>query len=85
MNDNYSHCELKYKNSWQSILVKNALSNYPVVILTGARQVGKSTFLKNNKNLTRYKYLTLDDFDLLEFAKKNPESLWQDSYLTINN
>ena len=44
MNDNYSHYELKYKNRWQSILVKNALSNYPVVILTGARQVGKSTF-----------------------------------------
>jgi len=83
MNENYSYHELKYKDRWQSALVKNALLNYPIVILTGARQVGKSTFLKNDKNLTRYKYLTLDDFDLLEFARKNPESLWQDSDLII--
>ncbi|MCL5071534.1 MAG: AAA family ATPase [Actinobacteria bacterium] len=59
--------------------MKNALANYPVVIITGARQVGKSTFLRNDKNLKGWKYLTLDDFDLLRQSRNNPESLWLDS------
>lgn len=79
MNDNYSKTELKYINRWQSALLKNALSNYPVVIITGARQVGKSTFLRNDRNLKDWKYITLDDFDLLRQSRNEPESLWIDS------
>ena len=79
MNDYYSNYELKYINRWQSALLKNALANYPVVIITGARQVGKSTFLRNDGNLKDWKYLTLDDFDLLRQSRNDPESLWLDS------
>jgi predicted AAA+ superfamily ATPase len=79
MNDNYSKTELKYINRWQSLLLKNALSNYPVVIITGARQVGKSTFLRNDVNLKDWKYITLDEFDLLKQSRNEPESLWIDS------
>jgi uncharacterized protein len=79
MNDNYSRTELKYINRWQSLLLKNALSNYPVVIITGARQVGKSTFLRNDVNLKDWKYITLDDFDLLKQSRNEPESLWINS------
>lgn len=76
MNNNYSRYELDYINRWQSTLLKNSLSNYPVIVITGARQVGKSTFLKNDKNLKDWEYLTLDDFDRLRQANENPEALW---------
>lgn len=79
MNNNYSRHELDYINRWQSTLLKNSLSNYPVIVITGARQVGKSTFLKNDKNLKDWKYLTFDDFDQLRQANENPEALWLDS------
>lgn len=79
MNNYYSNHELKYINRWQSALLKNALTNYPVVIITGARQVGKSTFLRNDGNLKDWKYLTFDDFDLLRQSGNDPESLWLDS------
>lgn len=83
MNNNHSSDELNYINRWQSDLVKNTLSNYPVVIITGARQVGKSTFLKNDSNLKKWKYLSLDDFDLLSQTINNPDSLLLDSDFLI--
>ena len=87
MNNFYSSNELNheinYINRWQSMLLKNSLPNYPVVIITGARQVGKSTFLKNDENLTNWKYITLDDFDLLRQANDDPEVLWLDSESVI--
>lgn len=83
MNNNHSIHELNYINRWQSMLLQNSLSNYPVVIITGARQVGKSTFLKNDNNLRDWDYFTLDDFDLLKQANDNPEILWLNSDLII--
>lgn len=47
----------------------------PVVVVTGARQVGKSTMLR--QEFADYHYLTLDDYALLEQAGSDPQSLWQ--------
>jgi predicted AAA+ superfamily ATPase len=46
----------------------------PAVVVTGARQTGKSTLVKM---LTQEKrsYFSLDDMDVFELARKNPESL----------
>lgn len=55
--------------------VEAALKEMPVVILTGLRQAGKSTFLQNDPFLRKRKYYTLDDFEMLERVKRNPESL----------
>jgi len=74
MNNNHSSSELKYKKRLLSEKVKRAIENFPVVIITGARQVGKSTFLQNE--FPNFKYLNLDDFSILEQAKKDPYSLW---------
>lgn len=46
MNDNHSLNEWIYKPRWLSPLLREAVSVHPVVVLTGARQVGKSTFLR---------------------------------------
>ncbi|MBI5180774.1 MAG: ATP-binding protein [Nitrospirae bacterium] len=74
MNDNYSNTEWIYRERWIGAQVKSAIKTFPVVIISGARQVGKSTFLQNE--FADFKYLSLDDFSILQQAKKDPASLW---------
>lgn len=52
--------------------VIEATNEYPVVIITGARQVGKSTLVSHFEN-SGYKYITFDDTKILSQAKKNPK------------
>jgi uncharacterized protein len=56
-----------------SNLLNEAIDNMPVVVLSGMRQTGKSTLLKNQPELKGYAYFTFDDFSTLEAAKNNPE------------
>jgi len=49
---------------------KKALSLFPICVLTGARQTGKSTFLRNE--LSNYKYITFDDPIQRNFATEDP-------------
>lgn len=51
---------------------KKALSTFPVVLITGPRQVGKTTMLKQNFAAT-YKYISLDDLDYRALAKTDPK------------
>lgn len=53
--------------------ITGALDDMPVVVLTGMRQTGKSTFLQTEPGLKERRYVTLDDFAQLEAAKENPE------------
>ena len=50
---------------------QQALSRFPVCVLTGARQTGKSTFLQ--QELKGYTYVTFDDPLLREFAQSDPK------------
>lgn len=50
--------------------IKVLLTKYPVVTLTGPRQSGKSTLLKNT--FTDYKYVSLEDPDMRNFAANDP-------------
>lgn len=52
--------------------IKNSVDEYPVTLITGARQVGKSTLVSYFEN-NNYKYLTFDDTDLILEAKTNPK------------
>ncbi len=56
-------------------LVSDALGSLPVVVVTGLRQSGKTTFLQNDGALRDRRYLTLDDFATLEAARREPEAL----------
>ena len=58
-----------------SQLVHDALDSLPVVVVTGLRQAGKTTLLKNDAALRGRRYLTLDDFATLEAARREPEAL----------
>lgn len=44
-------------------------------LLLGPRRSGKSTYLK--RNFSNFKYVTLDDLDFLDLAKRDPKSLFQ--------
>lgn len=47
-----------------------------MVVLTGARQTGKSTLLANEAPFREWRYVTLDDLDTLAQARRDPRELW---------
>lgn len=76
MNENHSGKEWIYRPRWTAEALRTALRDHPVVILTGARQVGKSTLLREEKPFSKWRYVSLDDFDALQQAEENPAPLW---------
>lgn len=58
--------------------IRAALGDMPVVVVTGMRQTGKSTFLQQQKELQGRRYITFDDFEYLEAAKQDPASFLQE-------
>ena len=56
--------------------VLNASRHFPVVVVTGARQVGKTTLLRDISDSDR-QYISLDDPFLLKLAKEDPELFLQ--------
>ena len=66
---------MKYIQRWLETRLEEALEAHPVIVLTGPRQVGKSTLLENASFLEGWRYLTLDDRDALDQAKEDPKGL----------
>jgi predicted AAA+ superfamily ATPase len=65
--------------------VRDALADMPVVVVTGLRQSGKSTFLQHEKGLTDRRYTSLDDFAQLAAARGDPDAFVRtDAPLTID-
>jgi hypothetical protein len=58
--------------------VAAALKSFPVVVVTGARQTGKSTLIHDLLKAPRREYYTLDDIDVLERAESEPDALVAD-------
>ncbi|HRJ41482.1 MAG TPA: ATP-binding protein [Caldilineaceae bacterium] len=75
MNKIYSRDEYYYPR-WLTALLRDALGTHPIVVLTGARQVGKSTLLRNEDPFRGWRYYTFDDMDTLTQARRDPASLW---------
>ena len=50
------------------------LGAMPAVVVTGARQTGKSTLVRMQPSESRPFY-SLDDIDVLDLARQNPEAL----------
>ena len=55
--------------------IASALRHFPVVVLTGARQTGKSTLVSSPPLGNKRTYRSLDDFDVLERALDRPHLL----------
>src|SRR4028119_161801 len=52
-----------------------AIRSFPVVVVTGSRQTGKSTLVRFLAEDDPRPYRTLDDLDLLERARREPDAL----------
>ena len=65
-----------YKHRTIENVVRQADSNFKALLLTGMRQVGKTTVLKDMADNDRV-YITLDDARLLKLAKEDPYLFFQ--------
>ena len=53
--------------------VSRSINEYPITLITGARQVGKTTLVTLIERERGYKYVSFDDTELLASAKANPK------------
>lgn len=67
---------IKYLPRWITPLLQDAIESHPVVVLSGARQVGKSTLLTMAEPFQGWRYLSLDDLDIQRQAADAPDALW---------
>jgi len=78
MNNMYSPPE-RYYERWLTPIMQAASIDHPMIVLTGARHVGKSTLLLNAEPFCNWRFHTMDDFDVLAQVRRNPEALWAGS------
>jgi len=76
MNDNHSATELIYKPRWLASRLQAAVEDHPVVVLSGARQVGKSTLLQHESPFADWRSVSFDDLNALRQAENQPAQLW---------
>lgn len=69
---------MKYFYRELSRVIDKALQNMPVVVLTGMRQVGKSTMLRHDPILSPRRYLNLDDYATMKAVKESPDTALED-------
>ena len=75
MNGIYSQ-PVPYLPRWITDNLRQASQDHPVVVLTGARQVGKSTLLRQAEPFASWRFQTLDDYEILRQAQEDPRGLW---------
>jgi len=64
-----------YRKRWIGKRVREALKIARIVVISGARQTGKSSFVLNEKPFNNWRYLTLDKLDILSQAERDPSLL----------
>lgn len=66
---------MKYVNRTMEKTINEYIGKYPVIMITGPRQVGKTTLLNYLKTISKEKinYVTLDDMLTRTQAKEDPE------------
>ncbi len=64
---------MKYINRHIRNKFQTYLDTFPVTILTGARQSGKSTFLTHNCDGRKWQYISLDQRNVLERIERDPD------------
>jgi len=74
MKENISHSETKYIKRRLAKVARETIERFSVVVISGARQVGKSTMLKNE--FADFSYFTLDNFDTMDMVRSDPSSIF---------
>lgn len=68
---------MKYISRNLETVVSQLTNEYPVILVTGPRQVGKTTMLKKLMENTNRGYVSLDDLNARNLAKSDPELFLQ--------
>lgn len=63
---------MNYVKRHAEAILGEYVKQFPIVVLTGSRQCGKSTLLKHYAS-TKWKYLSFDTLGISENAKKDPD------------
>ena len=78
---------IRLVNDYLARAVEPRLANYlrvmPAVVVSGARQTGKSTLARRLVPEPR-RFATLDDLDVLDAAHRDPDSLFGDEPITLD-
>lgn len=61
-----------YKRRHIEGTVLKLTKSFPVIILTGPRQTGKTTLLEHLRGISRHSYVSLDEFEIRSLAKNDP-------------
>jgi len=64
-----------YIKRWLADKLSASLNVSSVLVLTGARQTGKTTLLKNEPIFKGFKYFSLDDLDTLAQVQRDPSPI----------
>jgi len=67
--------DLQYRSRYLAPTLEQALRAFPVVVLTGARQTGKTTLAQHVADAGARPYRTLDDLRVLDLAERDPDLL----------
>ena len=73
-----------YIPRWAAEELRRALVATPVLVLTGIRQVGKSTLLRNEDPFKDWTYYDLDDPDTRLMAESDPYALFHSPNVVID-
>src|SRR5260221_7040318 len=60
---------------WLDATLRDRLRRFPVVVVTGARQTGKTTLVRGFRGAKGRTYKSLDAFTTLDQARHEPEAL----------
>lgn len=67
--------DLQYRRRLLEAPLKEALATFPVVVLIGARQTGKTTLAQHSPDAGDRVFRTLDDLRVLQMAQDSPDAL----------
>jgi predicted AAA+ superfamily ATPase len=66
---------MEYRQRYIAEKMRDAVEFASVIVLSGARQTGKSTLLQNEEPFKDWHYITFDDLDYLAIAEKRPDEI----------
>jgi len=72
---------MEYMNRHIDVIVKNSIATFPSILITGPRQVGKTTLLKHVA--PTYHYITLDDVLLASLAEQDASLFFKSNPLPL--
>lgn len=77
MNEKQTRDEWIYRPRWAAAVLRQRLKAFPVVVVTGPRQVGKSTLLRAEPPFADFHYLDLDDLEMRARVERDPDLPWE--------